>query len=112
MSAQLEYPRQPAHARDRHPVLAAPLAPVRQLKSDPALAPAPTQSQDPAPARPDGDRGMSLLFAFFGAMAIMVGDVVLVSAVDRWWILIPAAGVLLLMTFVVLADIMRLLAES
>jgi hypothetical protein len=112
MSAQLEYTHQPTPAPERQPLLATLLAPVRPPKSDTPLATDSSQSQDSGPAGPDGDRGMSLLFAFFGAMAIMVGDVVLVSAVDRWWILIPAAAILLLMTFVVLADIMRLLAEG
>jgi hypothetical protein len=43
---------------------------------------------------------------------IIVGAVVLANAVDSWWILIPVMAVDLLMTFGVLAGLMRLLADD
>jgi hypothetical protein len=112
VNAELEHTNQPAAAQKTPPLLAAPLAAVRPLQPGTDFAPGSTQAQSSTPERPDKDRAMSLLFLFLGALAVMVGDGVLVSAVERWWILILAAGVLLLITFVVLVGIIRLLADG
>jgi hypothetical protein len=87
----------------------------------PAEAPAQKSDEDPAGAlsppsdsettRMDGDRATTLLLLFLGATTVMVGDVIVAAAVAEWWILVPAFGVLVVTTVVVLAGIMRLIAE-
>src|SRR4051812_37174727 len=103
MSAQLEQHRPGTGAHLR----AAPPAPVRAAK--PAH---PTLPNQPAPAPPDSDRGLSLLMSFVGALAVMVGDVVVIGAVEESWVLIPGFAVLVLMAGIVFTVIMRLLADS
>lgn len=66
---------------------------------------------DPGDARNDGDRATTLLLLFLAAAAVMVGDVIVAAAVAEWWVLVPAFGVLLAMTVLVLAGIVRLIAE-
>jgi hypothetical protein len=60
----------------------------------------------------DPDRGLGLLMAFVGALAVMVADVVLIGTVEESWILIPGYAVLLLVTAIVFAEIMHLLADG
>jgi hypothetical protein len=96
MSAQLDQSHRPSAARH---LRAVPLA------STPAPKPA-------RAARPDPDRGLSLLFSFVGAVAVMVGDVLVIDAVDESWILVPGFVVLVLMTVIVFSVIMHLLADS
>jgi hypothetical protein len=69
----------------------------------------------PSPSRvdrPDRDRGIGLLLRFAAGVAVMVGAVLVVGAVRRTWILIPAMVVLFVITAIVFAAIMRLLAEG
>jgi hypothetical protein len=71
------------------------------------------QLERPARARkPDPDRGLGLLMSFVGALSVMVAVVLLVGAVEEPWILIPGFVVLLVMTAVVFAEIMHLLADG
>jgi hypothetical protein len=67
---------------------------------------------DQGPAPRDPDRGLSLLGSFVGALAVMVGDVVVIGAVGESWILIPGGLVMVFMTLIVFARIMRLLADN
>src|SRR5689334_16639372 len=97
MSAHVAHVDRPAAAPAGHPLRAARLAPPRA---------------DPSPAPANRDRGMTLLYVFTGATAIMVGDVVLAAAVGQMWILVPVMAIHLLMTFAVFAVIMRLLADD
>jgi hypothetical protein len=60
----------------------------------------------------DRDRGLSLLYLFTAAAAVMVGCVLLAGAVDSWWILILTTALLGVTTFAVFAGIMRLLADE
>lgn len=85
--------------------------PVAAPQGHRAAVSAPRQP-DPSPAPADRDRGLTLLYVFTGAMAIMVGDVVLAAAIGHMWILVPVMGIHLLMTFAVFAVIMRLLADG
>jgi hypothetical protein len=65
------------------------------------------------PPRPrKSDRGIPLFLLFFSATLIMVGAVWLLGAVDRWWILIVAIGIDLVVTCVVLGDVIRLLGDD
>ena len=65
------------------------------------------------PPRPLGpDRGLGLLYWFVLATAVLVGVVLVTSAVGAMWILIPGMAVHLLMTFFVLRAIMRLMARG
>jgi hypothetical protein len=107
MSAQLEH-RQPraVHLRE------APSPPLRATKHASAVLPSSAQPEKPPPDVPGPDRGLSLLFAFTGALAVMVADVLVIGAVGESWILIPGFAVLLLMTAIVFTMIMRLLADS
>ena len=66
----------------------------------------------PAKARPDRDRGLVLLGWFLSATAVMVGVVLVASAVGQMWILVPGMGLHLLMTFFVLHAIVRLMADG
>jgi hypothetical protein len=50
--------------------------------------------------------------SFVGALSVMVADVVLIGAVAESWILIPGFVVLLVMTAIVFAEIMSLLADG
>jgi hypothetical protein len=63
-------------------------------------------------AAPDGeaDRGLGLLLRFLAGIAVMVADVLVVSAVGESWVLIPAVAVLLVTTWLIFTAIMRLLA--
>jgi hypothetical protein len=97
MSAQLA-PPEPAAARAARPSTPAP--------------PDSTRPGDRGPAPRDPDRGLSLLGSFVGALAIMVGDVVVIGAVGESWILIPGGVVMVLMTLIVFAVIIRLLADT
>jgi hypothetical protein len=45
-------------------------------------------------------------------MVVMVGDVVLATAIGHLWILVPVMGIHLLMTWAVFVAIMRLLADG
>jgi hypothetical protein len=65
-----------------------------------------------ADPRDDVDRGTGLLLRFLAGISVMVADVLVVGAVDRSWVLIPAFAVLLITTVVVFAGIMRLLADG
>jgi hypothetical protein len=58
------------------------------------------------------DRGLGLLYWFVVATAIMVGTVLVASAVGKMWILVPAMVVHLSMTFFVLSAIVRLMARG
>jgi hypothetical protein len=96
-----------------------PVAPKRHLPRDaarpralPARRALRDESPAPPPPSPERDRGLSLLWIFLVAALIIVGAVVLANAVDSWWILIPVMAVDLLMTFGVLAGLMRLLADD
>ena len=64
------------------------------------------------PVSPDRDRGLGLLMSFAGASSVIVADVVVINVVDRSWILVPGFAVLVLMTAIVFAGIMRLLADG
>jgi len=65
------------------------------------------------PPRPrKSDRGIPLFLLFFCATLIMVGAVWLLGAVDRWWILVVAVGIDLVVTCVVLGDVIRLLGDD
>lgn len=55
------------------------------------------------------DSGIDLLLAFFVATVIMVVAVVLVGAVDQWWVLLPVILVHLFVTFAVIATITDML---
>ena len=58
------------------------------------------------------DRGLGLLYWFVVATAIMVGTVLVASAVGKMWILVPAMVVHLSMTFFVLSAIVRLMTRG
>lgn len=60
----------------------------------------------------DRDRGLSLLYLFIAATAVMVGCVLLAGAVDSWWILIVTTALLGVTTFAVFAGIVRLMADE
>ena len=85
--------------------------PVRPQKPDEDPAPTDPLPSDTSDARNDGDRATTLLLLFLVAATVMVGDVVVAAAVAEWWVLVPAFGVLLAMTVLVLAGIARLIAE-
>jgi hypothetical protein len=53
-----------------------------------------------------------LFLVFFLAAVIMVVAVVLVGAVDQWWVLVPVMLVHLLATFGVLVAIVQLLGTD
>ena len=109
MSAQLADLRQATPAPGPvPPVQAPPLSRPRIGSRRASARGAPRE----APAAKDVDRGIGLLFRFSGGAAVIVADVIVVSAIDRSWILAPAFAVLLLTTFVVFAGIMRLLADG
>jgi hypothetical protein len=112
MSAQLEEISRPPVAPEIAPFVASPAAPARVLRPASQDAAELPQPLDTHPVRREGDRGLTLLLLFLGATSVMVVDVVVASAVDRWWVLIPAFVVLLLMTLVVFTGIMRLLADG
>jgi len=106
MSAQLEHLRPPVTARPPQETGRAVPAPDAQP------APQAHDPHDPRPAPADRDRGLGLLYSFVGAATIMVGDVVVVGAVEQSWVLIPGFAVLLAMTLIVFRGIMRLLADG
>jgi uncharacterized ion transporter superfamily protein YfcC len=56
--------------------------------------------------------GEFLFLVFFLAMVIMVVAVVLVGAVDQWWVLVPVMLAHLLATFGVLVAIVQLLGTD
>jgi hypothetical protein len=68
-----------------------------------------------SPAEPAGrdapDRGVGLLLVFTASMLAIVALVVLVGAVDTWWILVPAMGFDFAVTGTVLFAVARLLDE-
>jgi hypothetical protein len=83
----------------------------------------PTATRDDAerPSRPSRlddegpplrDAGTTLLGAVSSAVLTIVAVAWLVGAVDRGWILIPAIGVALALTAIVLAVVLRLLDEE
>ena len=77
----------------------------------------PDAGSRPAAARPPvkplgPDRGLGLLYWFAVATAVMVGAVLVASAVGRMWILVPVMVVHLSMTFFVLSAIVRLMARG
>jgi hypothetical protein len=108
MSAQLADPR-PAPATDPFPSVAA--APPPPSAAEPRRA-ATSEATAEADAFDDVDRGIGLLLRFLAGISVMVADVVIVAAVDRSWVLIPAFAVLLLTAVVVFTGIMRLLADG
>jgi hypothetical protein len=108
MSAQLADPRQAATAVGPLPPTAVSPHRLPALESRAAAPEAPRE----AGASENVDRGIGLLLRFLGGISVMVGDVVVVGAIDRSWVLIPAFAVLLLTTAVVFAGIMRLLADG
>lgn len=52
------------------------------------------------------------MFVFFAATTIMVVAVVLVGAVEQWWVLVPVMLVDFVVTFAVIASIVRLLGDD
>ena len=64
------------------------------------------------PQQASPDRGLSLLYLFIAATAVMVGGALLAGAVDSWWILILTTALLGVTTLAVFAGIMRLLADE
>jgi hypothetical protein len=67
----------------------------------------------PSPARARiPDRGIPLFLLFFAAVLVMVLAIWLTGAVDRWWILIVAIGIDCVVTFAVLAAVVRLLGDG
>ena len=66
----------------------------------------------PTKPRLDRDRGLALLGWFVTATAVMVGVVLVASAVGHMWILVPGIGLHLLMTGFVLHAIVRLMADG
>ena len=73
----------------------------------PAIVPAPAGVEEPS----DWDRGLDLLLTFFGAALLMVVAVVIVGAVDAWWVLMPVMLAHLAVTFGVLAMMVHLLGN-
>src|SRR3954447_26408144 len=105
MSAQLADPRQ-APATGPLPPVAVAHHPL------PAIEPYRPPAAPEAPASEDADRGIGLLLRFTGGISVMVADVVVVGAVDRFWVLIPGFAVLLITTAVIFTAIMRLLQDG
>jgi hypothetical protein len=112
MRAQLERLHTPVAAPQHRRPRAAPLPAAPGPRSAAHVAPPASRPEEPRAALPGRDRGLGLLMAFTGAVSVMVADVVLVGAVAQSWILIPGFAVLLLMTAIVFAEIMRLLADG
>jgi hypothetical protein len=87
-------------------------APIRAGTHPASRGEQPARPRRPPARASDRDRGLSLLYLFTAAMAVMVGAVLLAGAVDSWWILVLAAVLLGVTTFAVFAGIMRLLADE
>jgi hypothetical protein len=58
---------------------------------------------------PQRDRGIELLLVFFATTVTTVVAVTLVGAVDQWWVLVPVMLVPFVVTFAVIATIVRML---
>jgi hypothetical protein len=73
------------------------------------------EDTDPKPRGTSGplrDRGVTLLGTVTVAMLSIVGLAWLVAAVGRWWVLVPVMAVALALTAIVLAVMVRLLADD
>lgn len=105
----------PAHAPTKSRRPAGPAEPSHrpprrgagEVRRDPA-APSP---RVPAPQHPVDDVG-ALLAVFLTATLVMVVAVIAVGAVSHWWVLLPVMLVDFGATFLVVAFIMRLLADD
>lgn len=75
------------------------------------LGPTTPNPRVPAPQRPVGGVG-ALLSVFLTATLVMVVAVIAVGAVNDWWVLLPVMLVDFGVTFLVVAFIMRLLADD
>jgi ABC-type Mn2+/Zn2+ transport system permease subunit len=90
MSAQLQQSYRPAITARPHPL--------------------PTSSFDRSHA--ERDAGLGLLFRFLLATSVVVAVVMLVQAVGRDWILVPAMAIHLALTYLVLHGIFLLLRDG
>jgi hypothetical protein len=95
--------------RTRRPSDAAEGSP--QTSAPPPTSPADIRSSS-APGGLSRWGGDFLFLVFFLAALIMVVAVVLVGAVDQWWVLVPVMLVHLLATFGVLVAIVQLLGTD
>jgi len=112
MAVQLESPRGPAPIGQRRAATRGTepggRAPVTVAEATPAAA-------EPSPptkvlARRDDRAGALILFV--AATLVMVLAVAVVGAVGRWWVLVPAMVLDLMLTVVVIAAITRLLSDD
>ena len=62
--------------------------------------------------RPTAPGASEILFVFVAAILVMVGAVTVVSAVNRWWVLVPVILVAVLTALGVLATITHLLSDD
>jgi hypothetical protein len=58
------------------------------------------------------DRGVGLMLIFTAATLLMVLAVAAVTVVDRWWVLVPVMLLDFVVTFAVIATIVRLLRDD
>lgn len=105
----------PAHApaRTRRPAGRAEAGrrPPRRSAGELRRGPTAPSPRLPAPKRPVGGVG-ALLSVFLSATLVMVVAVIAVGAVNHWWVLLPVMLVDFGVTFLVVAFIMRLLADD
>jgi hypothetical protein len=83
----------------------------RQTSAPPPASPALVRSASGAEERTRWS-GDFLLLVFFTATVIMAVAVVLVGAVDQWWVLVPVMLVDLVATFAVIVAIVQLLGSD
>jgi hypothetical protein len=84
--------------------------PARRSRND--LNCQPQQDRGAFASAPIADRSSGVLLLPLVAILVMVGDVIVVGAVGRLWILIPAIAVDLVVIFTLTVAILRLLGDD
>jgi hypothetical protein len=106
----VEERRPPVDRHARRAGTAAP-HPQRQVRTAPGRQPNEPSIPERRPP-PPGDRGLILLAVFTASALLIVALVVLVGAVESWWILIPVMTADFAVTAAVLVTVARLIEDA